>query len=289
MKLYYDKRLSDPTYYVQLGIRNGKKTTTKNVMKLGKHSELLKLTDDPVAYCKRRIDELNEEYRTGKSQFTVNIDFNARVDESENSCCRSELKNIGYFYLQSIYQKLKIVDFFKEISKKYKVEYELDQINRFLTYGRILDPRSKYGIYDHLDTYYEEPDIAYQHIIRFMDILSEHYDDYIGHLYEHSKDVVQRDTSVIYYDCSNYYFETERYDEDIIDEVTGEVIEGLRQYGISKEQRPNPIVEMGLLMDHRGIPLSMCIEPGNKSEQLTAIPLEKKLLKLSEGSKFIYC
>ena len=289
MKLYYDKRLKDPTYYVQQGFRNGNKTTTRNVRKIGKHSELLKICDDPLSYAKKQIEILNEEYRSGKSEVQISVDFNEKVDKSDDDLSRSELRNIGYFYLQAIYQKLRISDFFRKLEKQYKTGYDMDQINRFLTYGRILDPRSKYGTYDHLDVYYEQPDIAYQHILRFMDILCEHYDDYIGHLYEHSSDVVKRDTSIIYYDCSNYYFESERYDEDIIDEVTGEVIEGLRQYGISKEHRPNPIVEMGLLMDSRGIPLSMCIEPGNRSEQLTAIPLEQKLLKLSDKSKLIYC
>lgn len=122
-----------------------------------------------------------------------------------------------------------------------------------------------------------------------MDILQEHYDEYIAHLFETSCQLVKRDTSVCFYDCSNYYFEVEMDDEDYVDAVTGETIKGLRKYGPCKEHRPNPIVEMGLFMDMDGIPLSMCITSGSDNEQTTAIPLEKKLTKMFKGKKFIYC
>ena len=122
-----------------------------------------------------------------------------------------------------------------------------------------------------------------------MDILQEHYEDYISHLYNASCRIVKRDTSVCFYDCSNYYFEIESDDDDYADEVTGETIRGLRKYGPSKEHRPNPIVEMGLFMDKDGIPLSMCITSGSDNEQTTAVPLEKQLTKMFKGKKFIYC
>ena len=122
-----------------------------------------------------------------------------------------------------------------------------------------------------------------------MDILSYKSSTYLTHLYHSSNNVVKRDTSVMYYDCTNFFFESESPDEDIIDEVTGEVIQGLRQFGVSKEHRPNPIVEMGLIMDSRGIPVTMCIHPGNTNEQTTAIPVEKELLNMVGTSKFIYC
>ena len=101
--------------------------------------------------------------------------------------------------------------------------------------------------------------------------------------------IVKRDTSVCYYDCTNFYFETETEDDDYVDEITGEIIKGLRKYGLSKEHRPNPIVQMGLFMDGRGIPLTMCINQGSKSEQLTAMPMEIELARMFEGKKFIYC
>ncbi|MFR3430499.1 MAG: hypothetical protein ACLTTH_11805 [Holdemanella porci] len=93
----------------------------------------------------------------------------------------------------------------------------------------------------------------------------------------------------MYYDCTNYFFETEKPDEEIVDEVTGEIILGPRQFGISKENKTSPIVEMGLIMDRRGIPISMCIHPGNTNEQLTAVPLEKEVIKMTGNKKFIYC
>jgi transposase DDE domain len=122
-----------------------------------------------------------------------------------------------------------------------------------------------------------------------MDLLEENYDDYLAWLFRQSNTIVKRDTSVLYYDCSNFYFESEQPDEDVTDDVTGEILKGMRQYGFSKEHRPNPIVEMGLFMDSRGIPITMCLHPGNTSEQLTAIPLEKEVMKMLPGAKFIYC
>lgn len=116
-----------------------------------------------------------------------------------------------------------------------------------------------------------------------MDILQEHYDEYIAHLFETSCQLVKRDTSVCFYDCSNYYFEVETDDEDYVDAVTGETIKGLRKYGPCKEHRPNPIVEMGLFMDRDGIPLSMCITSGSDNEQTTAIPLEKNSQRCLKG------
>lgn len=289
MKLYYDKRLSDPTYYAQQGIRNGKKTTTRNVRNFGKHSELLKITDDPLAYVKAEIDKMNEEYRAGRYQIEITCDFNERVKKTERDSSQSTAVNVGYFFLQYIMGQLKLKDFFREITTERKMTYDCYDIHRFLTYARILDPRSKYGTWDRLETYYEKPDIAYQHIIRFLDVLEEHSGEYLTWLYRQSGNVVRRENSVMYYDCTNYYFEIEKEDEEFIDEVTGEILKGLRQYGISKEHRPNPIVEMGLFMDQRGIPVSMCLHPGNTSEQVTAVPLEREIVRMLDGVQFIYC
>lgn len=289
MKLYYDKRLKDPTYYIQQGFRNGKKTTTKNIKRLGKHSELLLITDDPLVYAKNEVKKMNEEYRSGRSEFVVTMDFNERIPSSDSPCSNSTSLNIGYLYLKDIYAKLNLSDFFKSVSSDRKITYDCNKICQFLTYARILDPASKYGTYDKLDTYYEKPQVEYQHMIRFLDILDRNSDKYLKHLFDNSENIVKRDTSVMYYDCTNYFFETEKPDEEIVDEVTGEIILGLRQFGISKENKTSPIVEMGLIMDSRGIPISMCIHPGNINEQLTAVPLEKEVIKMTGNKKFIYC
>lgn len=289
MKLYYDKRLKDPTYYIQQGFRNGKKTTTKNIKRLGKHSELLLITDNPLEYAKNEVKKMNEEYRSGRSEFVVTMDFNERIPSTDSPCSNSTSLNIGYLYLKDIYAKLNLSDFFKSVTSDRKITYDCNKICQFLTYARILDPASKYGTYDKLDTYYEKPQVEYQHMIRFLDILDRNSDKYLKHLFDNSENIVKRDTSVMYYDCTNYFFETEKPDEEIVDEVTGEIILGLRQFGISKENKTSPIVEMGLIMDSHGIPISMCIHPGSTNEQLTAVPLEKEVIKMTGNKKFIYC
>lgn len=289
MKLYYDKRLKDPTYYIQQGFRNGKKTTTKNIKRLGKHSELLLITDNPLEYAKNEVKKMNEEYRSGRSEFIVTMDFNERIPSTDSPCSNSTSLNIGYLYLKDIYAKLNLSDFFKSVSSDRKITYDCNKICQFLTYARILDPASKYGTYDKLDTYYEKPQVEYQHMIRFLDILDRNSDQYLKHLFDNSENIIKRDTSVMYYDCTNYFFETEKPDEEIVDEVTGEIILGPRQFGISKENKTSPIIEMGLIMDRRGIPISMCIHPGNTNEQLTAVPLEKEVIKMTGNKKFIYC
>ena len=242
-----------------------------------------------MEYAKNEVKKMNEEYRSGRSEFIVTMDFNERIPSTDSPCSNSTSLNIGYLYLKDIYAKLNLSDFFKSVSSDRKITYDCNKICQFLTYARILDPASKYGTYDKLDTYYEKPQVEYQHMIRFLDILDRNSDQYLKHLFDNSENIVKRDTSVMYYDCTNYFFETEKPDEEIVDEVTGEIILGPRQFGISKENKTSPIVEMGLIMDRRGIPISMCIHPGNTNEQLTAVPLEKEVIKMTGNKKFIYC
>ena len=289
MKLFYDKKSKDPTYYAQQGIRNGKKTTTRNVRNFGKHSELLKITDDPLSYVNEEIKKMNEEYRVGKVEYEIKADFNEKVIRSDDGKSSVTYTNTGYFFLQNVMKDLKLKQFFNDITSDRKVTFNCYDISRFLVYARILDPKSKLGTWDNLGSYYEKPDFGYQHIMRFMDILEENYNSYLAWLYKKSNNAVKRDSSVLYYDCTNFYFECEREDDIVVDEVTGEIMQGLRKYGVSKEHRPNPIVEMGLFMDKRGIPISMCLHPGNTSEQVTAIPLEKEITKMLGEAKFIYC
>lgn len=289
MKIFYDKRAKDPIYYAQQGFRNGKKTTTRNVAKIGKHSDLLKITGDPLAYAKEQIQKYNDELMNNKVSMEVVIDFDEKIKSSNDLVSSSNQVNIGYFVLQKIYHDLKIGSFLGNVTSDSKITFDPDQVNRFLTYARILEPDSKLGTYDHLHRYYENPHFGYVHMLRTMDILEQNYDEYICHLFKHSNAIVPRDTSVCYFDCTNYYFEIECDDEDYLDEVTGELLKGLRKYGPSKEHRPNPIVEMGLFMDSRGIPISMCINSGSDNEQICAIPLEKKLAQMLDGKKFIYC
>ena len=289
MKLYYDKKSKDPTYFIQMGIRNGAKTTTKNVKRIGKHSELLVITSDPLEYARKQIEEFNREYREGKIDLSFKVDFNEKLTATTDAASKSTLMNTGYFILQRIYQDLGLRDFFQEIQNNSKMSFDCNTINRFLTFARVLDPKSKHRTFDELHSYFEQPFFSYHHILRFMDVLQTHYDAYLERLFANSNKVVKRDTSVCYFDCTNYYFESEDEDDEYVDEVTGEILKGLRKYGPSKEHRPNPIVQMGLFMDGQGIPISMCVNSGSDNEQKCAIPLEKKIARMFEGKPFIYC
>lgn len=289
MKLNYDKKSSNPTYFIQQGIRNGNKTTTKNVKRIGRHSELLAITPDPLAYAKKQVAEFNKEYKEGRIDLSIKFDFFEKLTATDDIASKSSTLNIGYFILQHIYHDLKLKDYFHKVQEKTKVTFNCNTINRFLTFARVLNPASKLDTFERLDTYYEQPSFGYHHILRFMDILEENYDEYLEHLYHNSGNIVKRNTSVCYFDCTNYYFEIERQDDEYVDEATGEILKGLRRYGPSKDHKPNPLVQMGLFMDGSGIPISMCITPGSESEQLCAVPLEKKIVRMFSGRKFIYC
>jgi len=289
MKLNYDKKSNDPTYFIQVGFRNGKKTSTRNVTRIGKHSELLAIDPDPLSYAKRKLLEANEAQKHNKLSMSFEIDFDEKLTATGDIASKSNLLNTGYIVLQKVYHDLAIADFFKAVQTSHKATFSCNDINRFLTYARILDPESKLGTFDKLDTYYEQPSFEYQHILRFMDILGKNYDGYIEHLFKNSGNIVPRDTSVCYFDCTNYYFEIETEDPDYIDEVTGEILKGFRKYGPSKQHQPLPLAQMGLFMDGNGIPISMCINSGSDNEQKCAIPLEKKITKMFGGERFIYC
>lgn len=289
MKLNYDRKSKNPTYFIQQGIRNGKKTTTRNVRIIGKHNDLLKITDDPLAYAKKEVEKFNEQAKKNKTIMNIPIDFSKKLTSTSRNVAVSKNINIGYFFLQCIYRDLRIDEFFEKATAGKKIKYDCHLINRFLTFSRILFPASKLATWRHLHLYYEQPDFEYHQCMRFLSVLAENLDDYIAHLYKFSNSIIKRDTSVCFYDCTNYYFEIEYPDEDYIDEVTGEVTKGFRKYGHSKQHQPSPLVQMGLFMDRQGIPLSMSLTPGNTSEQVTATPTETLMLKSFKDKKIIYC
>ena len=247
------------------------------------------ITDDPLAYAREQVAKYNREEKEGRVSMEVKIDFNEKIKITNNSASSSSSLNIGYFFLQQLYHRLAVGSFFKEVTADSRITFDPNLVNRFLIYDRILYPGSKLNSLRHLNRYYEQPSFDYQHIHRTLDIMAAHYDEYISRLFDSSCGIVRRNTSVCYYDCTNFYFETESPDEDYLDEVTGELVKGLRKYGISKQHQPAPLVEMGLFMDADGIPLTMCLASGSDNEQTTAVPLEKKLTKMLHGKKFIYC
>ena len=289
MKLNYDRKSKDPTYFIQVGIRNGKKVTTKNVEWIGKHSELLKITDDPLEYARQKVKEYNDNLKNSRVEHNITIHFDDKVINRGNIVSSSTCRNIGYLYLKEIYSSLKLSGFFEKVCSDRRIAFHPDMINMVLAFSRILDPGSKLHTLKNLSRFYGDFDFSHQDILRFMDILEENYDEYLSHLFKSSNKVIKRNTSVCYFDCTNFYFEKETEDEDIYDEITGELIKGLLKYGVSKEHRPNPIVQMGLFMDADGIPLSMCINPGSDNESLCAVPAEKKMLKMFENKDVIYC
>lgn len=290
MKLSYNRNSKNPIYYISQSIRNGKKTTSFNVCKIGKHSELLAQgIENPLEYAKKQVEKYNNSLLEEKVSYSIDINFEEKVSPSVENTSKSLSSNIGYFYLQYFYSKLKIKNLLNDISKDRKFNFNLNDITRFLVFDRILYPKSKLATVNNLNFYYEKPEFSHQNVLRAMDVLSDNYDLFLNHLFTESNNIVKRDTSVCYYDCTNYYFEIESPDEQYFDDVTGEYLYGLRQYGPSKEHRPNPIVEMGLFMDKDGIPITMGLFPGNMNEQKTVANLETKMIKSLNNKKLIYC
>ena len=184
--------------------------------------------------------------------------------------------NGGYLFLQKIYHELKLDKICKHISQKYKFEFNLDSIVSRLIYGRVIFPSSKLATYELSKRFIEQPKFDLHQIYRALEFLAKETDFIQSSLYENSLKVSKRNTGVLYYDCTNYFFEIEQEDGD-------------KQFGLSKDHKPNPIVQMGLFMDGDGIPLAFSINRGNMNEQLTLKPLEKKIISDFELSKFIVC
>ena len=184
--------------------------------------------------------------------------------------------NGGYLFLQDIFYGLKLDKMCENIQSEYKFEYNLSDILSRLIYSRVLFPSSKYSSFEDSKKFIEQPSFELHDLYRSLDILAEKSDEIQKYLYETSKKVIDRNTSVLYYDCTNYFFEIEDERDDC-------------RYGKSKENRPLPIIQMGLLLDGNGFPLSFVIFPGNESEQPTLIPLEKQIIKDFQLSRFIVC
>ena len=289
LTINHNKKNGETYYYAQINTTKNGKNSTQTIEVIGKHSEMLKITADPEKYARDRVAELDEQYRSEHGTVEVKLDFDKPLPDLNTTASQSTSLNVGYLYLQSFIRDLHIKQFVNSIMEDRKSDYNAYDIHRFLVCSRIINPGSKLYTCRHLLKYFEQPDFQYQHILRYMDVLAESYDSYIEHLFTYSSKMVKRNLGVVYYDCTNFYFEIESEDREYIDEVTGEILPPLRLYGPSKEHRPNPIVQMGLFMDSDGIPLSMVINPGSTNEQITAIPGEKKLVEMFKGKPLVYC
>lgn len=260
--------------YIIQSIRKDGKSTSKIYRKLGTMESLIQKfgsEENVIAYAKEEARKETELLK--KENETVSINFNPNLIIDKN---KVNLFNVGYLFLQDIYYEMKINNIVRNIKSHYKYEYDLNEILRHLLYTRILYPSSKKSSYESSFKFIEKPSYHLHDVYRSLDILSKESDYLQAELYRNSNYVTSRNTDVLYYDCTNYYFEIEEDDD-------------FRKYGKSKEHRPNPIVTMGLFMDTDGIPLSFSIEPGNKNEQLTLKPLEKKIIHDFGVNEFVYC
>ncbi len=247
--------------------------SSKIVEKLGTYDELLEKLggQDPYEWAKEYIAELNKQEKENKRKIMVPYSPNKLIPKDEQRSF-----NGGYLFLQKIYHELKLDKICQAIAKKYKFSYDLDSILSRLVYARVIYPSSKLSTYQLSSRFMEQPSFDLHQIYRALEIIAKEADSIQASLYSNSLAVSKRNTRVLYYDCTNYFFEIEQES-------------GIRQYGYSKEHRPNPIVQMGLFMDGDGVPLAVHIGKGNTNEQLTLKPLEKKILSDFNCSKFIVC
>ena len=249
------------------------KRTSRIVEKLGNENEVIKKAngEDPIIWAKKYIDQLNKSEKENNIKILIEKSTSKLIPINEQN-----LFNCGYLFLEKIYYELKLNKICDEISEKYSFKYDLNNILSNLLYGRIIFPSSKLATYNLSKKFLEQPNFELQHIYRALEVISKENEFIQSELYENSLKFSKRNTGILYYDCTNYFFEMEQE-------------EGLKQYGPSKEHRPNPIVQMGLFMDGDGIPLAFNITPGNTNEQTTLTPTEEKILKDFKLSKFIVC
>lgn len=271
MRLMVSKSKNARSLYVIKSVYENGKRSTKIVEKLGTYAELLEIHQDPIQWAKHYIEDLNKKEKENNRQVLIK--------RSQSKLLEKDVPNSfngGYLFLQQLYHDLKMHKICQVISEKYKFSFNLDSILSRLIYGRILFPASKLGTFQLSKKLLEQPDFEIQHIYRALEVIAKESDFIQAELYKNSLAISKRNDRILYYDCTNYFFEIEQAD-------------GLRQYGPSKEHRPNPIVEMGLFMDGDGIPLAFSIHSGNTNEQRTLKPLEEQLLKDFSMSRFVVC
>ncbi|QCX33104.1 IS1634 family transposase [Caloramator sp. E03] len=273
MRLQIVKSKNAASLYVVKSVYEKGKRTSKVVEKLGTYDELLKKLNgqDPIEWGKRYVEELNRKEKEEKREILVKYSPVKQINKDEQHTF-----NGSYLFLQKIYNELGLQNICKNISDKHKFNFNLNSILSRLIYARIIYPSSKLATYELSKKFIEQPDFELQHIYRALEVISQETDFIQSELYKNSLKVCNRNKGVLYYDCTNYFFEIEQE-------------EGLKQYGVSKEHRPNPIVQMGLFMDGDGIPLAFCINKGNTNEQVTLKPLEQKIISEFGLSKFIIC
>ena len=273
MKVSISKSKNTTIYYLSKSVRIGDKTTTKTVEKIGTYEEIKKICGDmePLDWAKEYAAKRTAEENARKQDIIMRYSSSALIDKNIRRSC-----NAGYLFLESIYYSLGMDKICKSVSEKYKFDYDLNDIFSMLVFSRIISPGSKLSSLESARRFLEQPKCELHQVYRALEVIAKENDFFQSELYKNSQKVTDRQKEILYYDCTNYYFEIE--DED-----------NFRKYGVSKEHRPNPIVQMGMFMDADGIPLAFSLFEGNQNEQASMSPLEKKIIKDFGNSEFIVC
>ena len=278
MRVTTSKSKNSESFYITKGFINEKGVSTSSVVrKLGTLNDLLKdhgpTRDDVMAWAREQAMLETEKYKKENEARTVLIPFHA---DRQLDYGRQRLYKGGYLFLQSVYYGLGFDRACRKIRERHKFRYDLNAILSDLIYTRILEPGSKRASYRAAMDYLERPSYEEHDVYRALDVLAEECDFIQAEAFKNSSFLTDRNDGILYYDCTNYYFEIEQED-------------GAKKYGKSKEHRPNPIVQMGMFTDGDGIPMAFSIFPGNQNEQQSLKPLERTVLQKFGHSKFIYC
>ena len=275
MKLTVSRSQNSETYYIQKSYRTDSgKSSTKTVERLGSIEEIKARfgEEDPIGAARAYMKELSEAEKKSREDIVVKFKPSVLIKGNEQ-----RRYNGGYLFLQKIYYELGLDYICKKIAKKHKlVKYDLNSILSMLIYTRILYPGSKRSSLEDSKKFFEQPECAIEQVYRALSLLAGEFNEIQADVYKRSLKLGKRNTQVVYYDLTNYFFEWEEEG-------------GLVQFGHCKEGRPLPIVQMGLFMDHDGFPLAMCIEPGNKAETTTLKPMEQILKDKFGLSKLVVC
>ena len=278
MRVTTSKSKNAESFYISKGYVNDKGVSTSVIIrKLGTLKDLLPehgpTRDDVMVWAKEQARIETLKYKREKEEKQIKLTFHADrpMDYDKQIFYRG-----GYLFLQSIYYQLQINKICRKLKQKHKFKYDINAILSDLIYARILEPCSKRSSYKAASEFLEKPSYKLHDVYRALDVLGAECDLIQAELYKNSHFLGARNDKVLYYDCSNYYFEIEQED-------------GNKKYGKSKEHRPNPIIQMGLFMDGDGIPLAFSTFAGNANEQTSLKPLEKKILGEFGCQKFIYC
>ena len=278
MKVNTSKSKNAESFYIKQSFIDGNgKSTSRTIRKLGTLNELLvehgPTRDDVMAWAKEQARIETEKYELEKETLSIPVVFhpNRKIPHGERRCFDG-----GYLFLQTIYYELGMDRICRKIRNRHHYGYDLNAILSDLIYTRVLEPGSKRSSYTAAKKFLEPPAYEQHDIYRALSVLASECGLIQSEVYKNSKAVINRNDHILYYDCTNYYFEIEQED-------------GIKKYGKSKEHRPNPIIQMGLFTDGDGIPLAFSTFPGNQNEQTSLKPLEQEVIKEFGCEKFIFC